>query len=85
MYLHLGNNVVKALSSIICIFDLDISSHSPITREFLRRAELSGDVVDVSGDLPKSFVVTEEDGIRKVYLSQLASSTLRGRAETLSI
>ena len=85
MYLHLGNSVVKAYSDIICVFDLDNASQSSITREFLRKAEQSGRIVDIGGDLPKSFVVTDEGCGQKIYLSQLASSTLRGRAENFSV
>ena len=85
MYLHLGKNVVVAYSEIVAVCDLDNSSHSHITRAYLTAAEKSGEVVNVSDDLPKSFVVCQkEDGRQTLYLSQLASSTLLKRANTLS-
>ena len=85
MYLHLGKNVVVAYSEIVAVCDLDNSSHSHITRAYLTNAEKSGQVVNVSDDLPKSFVVCQkEDGTQTLYLSQLASSTLLKRANTLS-
>ena len=85
MYLHLGKNVVVAYSEIIAVCDLDNSSHSHITRAYLTAAEKSGQVVNVSDDLPKSFVVCQKkDGTQTLYLSQLASSTLLKRANTLS-
>ncbi len=85
MYLHLGKNVVVAYSEIVAVCDLDNSSHSHITRAYLTAAEKSGEVVNVSDDLPKSFVVCQkEDGSQTLYLSQLASSTLLKRANTLS-
>ena len=85
MYLHLGKNVVVAHSEIISVCDLDNSSHSHITRAYLSAAEKKGQVVNVSEDLPKSFVVCQgPDGRQTVYLSQLASSTLLKRAGTLS-
>jgi len=85
MYLHLGKNVVVAYSEIIAVCDLDNSSHSYITRAYLSAAEKSGQVVNVSDDLPKSFVVCQgPDGNQILYLSQLASSTLLKRANTLS-
>ena len=81
MYLHLGKNVVVAQKDIVAVFDLDNSSHSHITRDYLARAEKNGRVVNVSDDLPKSFVVCrQEDGLQTVYLSQLASATLLKRA-----
>lgn len=85
MYLHLGKNVVVAYSEIVAVCDLDNSSHSHITRAYLTAAEKSGQVVNVSDDLPKSFVVCQKaDGSQILYLSQLASSTLLKRANTLS-
>ncbi len=85
MYLHLGKNVVVAHSDIIAVCDLDNASHSHITRAYLTAAEKNGQVVNVCDDLPKSFVVCQkQDGSQTLYLSQLASSTLLKRANTLS-
>ena len=81
MYLYLGQNVVVAKKSVVGVFDLDNASSSHITREYLKRAEKSGRVVDVSGELPKAVVVTEQDGAQTVYLCQLNSSTLLKRWE----
>ena len=38
-YLHIGKNVMVSRRRIIGVFDLDITSQSPRTREFLDRAE----------------------------------------------
>ena len=57
MYLHLGQNEIVPDHRIIGIFDLDKCSYEKRTREYLTRAEKDGVVLDVSGDLPKSFVV----------------------------
>ena len=46
-YLHIGKNVMVSRRRIIGVFDLDITSQSPRTREFLERAEKDG-VVPVS-------------------------------------
>lgn len=85
MYLHLGNEVVIKQDSIIAIFDLDNASQSHLTRKYLSRAEKSGQVINVAEDLPKSFVVCQDDdGTHKVYLSQLMSATLLKRSETVT-
>lgn len=83
MYLYLGQNVVVPKKSVVAVCDLDNTSTSRITREFLARAQKAGQVTDISGELPKSFVVTETGGRRTVYLSQLNSSTLLRRWEGL--
>ena len=82
MYLHLGQSVVVPAQDIIGIFDLDTASCSKRTRAFLERAERGGELADLSMDLPKSFLVCQSELGTVVYLSQLNSATLRGRAET---
>ena len=83
MYLHIGNNVMLIERRIIGIFDLDKCSYGKRTREYLAAAEQEGVVLDVSGDLPKSFVVCDHPYPPQiVYLSQLAPSTLKNRAES---
>lgn len=85
MYLHLGKGVVVAYSEIVAVCDLDNASQSHITRAYLTAAEKNGQVVNVCDDLPKSFVVCrEQNGGQTLYLSQLASSTLLKRANSLS-
>ena len=84
MYLHLGQNVVVMASSVIGIFDLDNTTESHITRKFLSEAEKAGLVETVSDDLPKSFVVCDENNEMSIYLSQLTSATLLKRSEHLN-
>lgn len=82
MYLHLGQSVVVPFRDVVGIFDMDNSTSSHLTRKFLERAEKEGRVVDVSGDLPKSFALCRSgDGPAMVYLSQLSTATLLKRVE----
>lgn len=80
MYIHLGNNIMLPTNEIIGIFDLENTSVSKRTRDFLKKAEKTGRVITVSYDLPRSFVVAgkNKDDI-KVYISQISSSTLLKR------
>lgn len=81
MYLYLGQDTVINTSEIIGIFDLDNTSVSKETRGFLAKAQKSGRIVEVSADIPKSFVVSDN----KVFLSQVSPATLKKRQlETLS-
>ena len=80
MYLHLGQDVIVRQEQIIGIFDLDNTSTSKRTRDYLARAEKAGRVVNVSYELPKSFVVCQkDDGDFAVYITPISSTTLRGR------
>ena len=82
MYLHLGQTTVVATSSILGVFDLDNSTVSKHTRAFLTKAQKEGRVINVSMELPKSFVVCREREGLKIYLSQIAPSTLLRRASS---
>ena len=64
--------------SIIGIFDMDNTSTSKRTREFLEKCEKEGQVVPCD-DLPKSFILTAEYGLDRVYLTALSASTLEKR------
>ncbi len=80
MYIHLGNNTMIKTEDIVGIFDLDNTSVSKRTRDFLNKAEKRGMVITTSFELPKSFVVTQnKKSGKKIYLSQLSSGTLLKR------
>ena len=86
MYLHLGNDHIVNEKYIIGIFDLEKSSVSKYTRDFLAEATRNNRVVNCTQEMPKSFIVTlDEDLTERVYISQLACSTLKKRAETGSL
>lgn len=78
MYLSIGNDMAVRESSIIGIFDMDNTSTSKRTRAFLSRAQAEGAVVSCD-DLPKSFVVTAEYGMIRVYETTLSTATLEKR------
>jgi hypothetical protein len=78
MYLSIGNDMAVRDTSIIGIFDMDNTSTSRRTREFLSRAEKEGQVVPCD-DLPKSFLLTAEYGFSRIYLTSLGSATLEKR------
>ena len=65
-------------SSIVGIFDMDNTSTSKRTRDFLNRAQKEGAIISCD-DLPKSYIVTVEYGMMKVYESTLSASTLEKR------
>ena len=81
MYLHLGQDTVIKMNEIIWIFDMDTSTLSKTTCAYLAACEKKGRVVNVSMELPKSFVLCRSDkGEITVYISQISSSTLLKRS-----
>ena len=81
-YLHIGQSVTVEEKCIIGIFDLDNTTYSKHTRNFLDGAEREGVVQTDCEDIPKSFVVCDHPYHRQIiYISQLNSQTLLRRAQ----
>lgn len=78
MYLPIGNDMAVRERTILGIFDLDNTTTSRRTRIFLEKAEREGLVVPCD-DLPKSFILTSEYGMTRVYLTALSAATLEKR------
>lgn len=81
MYINIGGDMAVRDRSIVGIFDLDGTSLSKKTMEFLKSAEDSGGLISVTEDLPKSFLVTEEYGMERVYFTGLSAATLEKRVK----
>ena len=95
MYLHLGRATVIRTQDIIGLFDLENTTVSRPTRDFLTMAEKAGDVVNVTDELPKTFALCvpevrnrRSEVKRKplkskqvVYISQISTTTLLKRME----
>ena len=79
MYINIGSDMAVRDKTIIGIFDLDNTTYSKHTRKFLSEAEKSGEVVTATEDLPKSFLLTSEFGMDRVYLCQFNAATLEKR------
>lgn len=66
---------------IVGIFDIDYCSVDRRTRDFLSRAQKEGRIVDVSQEIPKSFIVVRSDDGEKVYITNISPATLTRRFE----
>lgn len=78
MYLPIGNDMAVREQNLIGIFDMDNASTSKWTRAFLAQAEKQGQIVPFD-ELPVSFVLTQEYGMAKIYLSSQSSRKLAER------
>lgn len=83
MYLHLGRDIVVNDKDIVAIFDLDRTTIGKITKKYLSDAEKEKKVINVSDELPKSFIVCENKGNTTVYISQISTTTLLKRSKNL--
>ncbi|MBQ8550637.1 MAG: DUF370 domain-containing protein [Clostridia bacterium] len=81
MYLHVGKDIILKTEDIVGIFDLDTATVGKSTRNYLAKSEKNGEVINVTTELPKSFIVCNHDGQKKVYISQISTATLEKRSE----
>lgn len=77
--------MVIPAKNIIAILDIDTTTISKGTREFLRVAEEEGFVESVNQEIPKSFIIAEKNKKSKVYLSPISSVTLQNRLGFLDV
>lgn len=81
MFLHLGKDIVIRTKEVVGIFDLETSTISNTTRDYLAAAQKSGRVVSISSEMPKSFILCcDGAGNETVYTSQISTATLLKRS-----
>lgn len=78
MYISIGNDMAVRASSVVGVFDMDNTTTSARTRLFLEKAQKEGQIIPCD-DLPKSYVVTVEYGMTRIYESTLAAATIEKR------
>lgn len=75
MYLFLGGEVTVRFDDVIGIFDIEECSVSRTTADFLNACQKKSQIVNISEDMPKSFIITTE----KTYISNVSHNTIRKR------
>ncbi len=84
MFLHIGGDIVIPIKDIIAIMDIESTTISKDTKDFLSIAEEEGFIESISNDLPKSFIITEIEKKSKIYLSPISSVTLQKRSSYIN-
>lgn len=80
MYLHVGNGKTVKKKSVVGIFDLDTSTVSKITKDFVNKKEKEGKLEYDYADLPRSFVLLD-DKDDKIVLSRISPAGLKIRID----
>ena len=81
MFLHIGNGKSIRKKKIIGIFDLDTATVSPITKNYVNTMQKKGLLDYDDTDLPRSFVVYEEEDGQRVRLSRISTAGLKIRSD----
>ncbi len=79
MYVNIGADKFIFSEDIVGVFDLENTSQSRITREFLKKWEKDKKSENAVTDIPHSFVVTKD----KVYIAQASSQTISKRIDRM--
>ena len=75
MYLHLGQDYIVPLQSVVAVFDMDTATASKRTRLLLGR------IIELYDDLPRAAVLCENALGETLYLTQLSPQAIQRRAE----
>ena len=81
MYVHIGQDFIVPIRSIVCIFDMDTATWSRHTRALVQRLAKEGRTVELFDDLPRAGVLCASELGEHLYLSGLSSVTLQRLAE----
>ena len=81
IFLHVGHSKSVKARDIVGIFDMDTSTVSRVTKNFLSASQKRGEVENTTTEIPKSFIVTckRKERKPKTIISQLAVATLSER------
>ena len=83
MFLHIGEGKIINKKDVIGIFDLETTSVSKKTREFLRKNDKNSNIEYISDEIPKTYIICDSKYEKKVYMTQISSNTLHKRAERI--
>jgi hypothetical protein len=81
IYLHAGQGKSIRKRDIIGIFDMDNTTVSGITRDFLAQAQKNNKVINITDDIPRAYILYGKKNEREsvVAISQFSSGTLHDR------
>ena len=83
MFLHIGEGKLIKKRDIVGVFDLETTTVSKKTRDFLRINDKKGNIEYISDEIPKTYIIYNSKKEKKVYVSQISSQTLYKRAERI--
>ncbi len=79
MFIHLGGDTVVRSTDVIAIIDNNMES-SKITKEFLENMDQLHQLIRISKEETKSYVILRD----RIYCSPISSLTLKRRANFVS-
>ncbi len=79
MYLHIGKEYVINNNDIIGIFNLDYIKNTKEYKKMYELLDKEKAIINVSKTQEKTFILTEKNGIKKGFLTNIGASTIGKR------
>ena len=79
MFVHIGKNFSVNEKEIIGIFDMETSTVSSETRDFLKNMQDGMKTVSLCDDIPKTFVLCDNEITDTVYITQISERSTFNR------
>lgn len=79
MYLHIGKEYVINNKEVIAIFNLEYIKNTKEYKKMYEQLENNKAIINISKNQEKTFILTEKDGVKRGYLTNIAASTIGKR------
>ena len=79
MYIHIGKDFIINSNKIIAIFNIDYVKNTKEYKAMFGELEASGNIILVSDKKAMSFILTEENSIKKAYITNIGVNTIAKR------
>ena len=79
MFLHIGKDVIIKNKDIIGIFNLEYIKNTKEYKAMYNDLKEKNDILNVSDESEKSFILTENDKKIKGYITKIVTSTITKR------
>ena len=79
MFLHIGKDVIIKNKDIIGIFNLEYIKNTKEYKAMYNDLKEKNDILNVSDEYEKSFILTENDKKIKGYITKIGTSTITKR------
>jgi len=80
MFLHVGGDYIVSTKDIVAIMDIEKTTVSKDTRNFLKVSEEEGFTITVAvNEMPKSFIVVQDKNKSRIILTPISTNTLLKR------
>lgn len=79
MYLHIGKDYIIKNNDILGIFNIEYIKNTKEYKAMYKSFEENNDIINVSDNKEKTFILIENNGKRKAYITNIGVNTIAKR------